>query len=76
MVGHEQSANDFAFQHVPLQDLCDIVFRTDPVPHSFRIDDHTGTQIAMVQTAGFVGANDTLQVEPLGFALEVCVKLF
>jgi hypothetical protein len=74
MVGHEQSSDDLSLQNMPFQDLCHVGFCSDPVPHSFRVDHHTGTQIAMVQAAGFIGAHKTLEIQSLCFAFKMCVK--
>ena len=76
MVRHEQPGDDLALDHVPFHDFRDIGFIADPVPDSFRIDDHAGTQVAMVEAPGFVRAHQPFQVQAFGFALEMGVKLF
>lgn len=76
MVGHEQSGNNLAFQDMPLHNFCHVGLSSDPVPHSLRIDHHTGTQLAMVEAAGFISANKTFEIQPLRFILEVRMKFF
>ncbi len=76
MVGHEQSGDDLSVQNMPFHDLCDVGFCPDPVPYSFRIDHYTRAQIAMIQAAGFVGANKTFEIQSLCLALEMRVKFF
>ena len=65
MVRHEQSGDDLAIQNMPFHDLCDVGFRTDPVPYSLRIDHDARTQLAMVQTAGLIGSNRAFDSQPL-----------
>ena len=76
MVGHEQAGDDLTVQDVPFHDLRDIGLCADPVPYSFRIDHDTRTELAMVEAAGFIGADQAFEIQPLRFTLEVCVKLF
>lgn len=76
MVRHEQSGDDLALQNMPFHDLCDVGFCTDPVPHALRINNHAGTQLAMVKAAGFIGADKTFEIQPFCLALEMRVKIF
>ena len=76
MVGHEQSRDDLALHNMFFHDLCHVGFCTDPIPHSLGIDHHTGAQLAMVKAAGFIGAYQTFEIQPLCFALEMRVKFF
>jgi hypothetical protein len=62
MVGHKQSGDDFPVQHVPFHDLCDIVLRTDPVPHAFRIDHDTWAEVTMIEATGFVCSDDPFEI--------------
>jgi hypothetical protein len=62
MVRHEQPSDDFAVQHVPLHDLGDIVLRTDPVPHAFRIDYDTWAEVTMIEATGFVGSDNPFEI--------------
>ena len=61
---------------MPFHDLGDIGFCSDPIPDPFGIDHQAGTQFTMVKTAGLVGPNKTFEIESLGFAFEMGVKLF
>ena len=70
MVRHQQAGHDLALDHVSFHDLRHIGFRFHGIPDPFRINHHTGPQSTVVETAGFVGPDDVLQVEPLGFLLE------
>lgn len=62
MVRHEQSSDNFTVQHVPLHDLGDIVLRTDPVPHAFRIDYDTWAEVTMIEATGFVCSDDPFEI--------------
>ena len=76
MVRHEQAGDDLAVQDVPFHDLRDIGFGADPVPDSFGIDHDTGAQLAMVEAAGFIRADEPFEIQPLRFSLEMGVKPF
>ena len=76
MVGHEQTGHDFAIQNVAFHDFSDIGFRLYTVPDAFGVDHDAGSLSAMVQTSGFIRADDVLQVQALGFRLEAGVQSF
>jgi hypothetical protein len=61
---------------MPFHDLGDIRLCADPIPDSFGIDHHAGTEVAMVQAAGLIGANKALEIESFGFTLEMGMKFF
>ena len=76
MVWHDQAGDDFAFDDVALHNFGDVGFGLDTVPDALRIDHNTGSLRAMVETAGLVGSHDILQIETLGFLLEMSVQGF
>ena len=76
MIRHQQAGDDFAIEDMPFHDFRDVGVRFDAVPDAFGIDDDAGPLRAMVQTAGFVRADDVFQVQTLGFSLEAGVKAF
>lgn len=76
MVRHQQAGHDFAFDHVSFHDLRHIGFRFHGVPDPLRINHHTGSQRTVVETAGFIGPDDVLQIEAFGFLLESCMQSF
>jgi hypothetical protein len=43
---------------MPFHDLRDIGFCADPIPNSFGIDHHAGTEGTMVQATGLIGADN------------------
>lgn len=76
MVGHEQSGHDLTLHDMPFHDLGHIGLRADPIPDSLRVDDHAGSHLAMVEAAGLVCADDSFEVQPFRFILEMGVELF
>ena len=61
---------------MPFHDLCDVGLRADPIPHSLWIDHDARTQLAVVQAAGFIGANKAFEIQPFCLTLEMRVKFF
>lgn len=76
MFGHEQPGDDFTLHHMPFHDLSHIGLRADPIPNSFGIDHHAGTEVTMVQATGLIGADNALEIESFGFAFEMSMKFF
>ena len=76
MIRHEQTGHDFAVQNVPFHNFGDVGFRFHAVPDAFGIDHDAGPLRAMVQTPGFVGTDNVLKVQALGFRLEARVQRF
>ena len=76
MVWHEQSSDDLALQNMPFHDLCDVSFCTHPVPHSLRIDHDTWAELTMIEATGLVCSDETFEIQPFRFALEVRMKFF
>lgn len=76
MVRHEQSGDHLTLYDMPFHDLCHVSFRADPVPDPFRIDDHAGSQFAMVQAAGLVCAHNPFEIQAFGLTLKVSMELF
>ena len=57
MVRHKQPGDDLTLHDMAFHDLCHISFCADPVPDPFRVNDHAGSQFAMVQAAGLIRAH-------------------
>ena len=76
MFRHKQPGDDFTLYYMPFHDLRDIGFCADPIPNSFGIDHHAGTEVTMVQAASLIGADNAFKVESLGFAFEMSMKSF
>lgn len=76
MIGHEKTFDDFAFQDVTFDDLCNIGFSSHPVPDALRINHDAWSILAMVQTAGLIGAHDAFEADALHFFLEEGMQAF
>lgn len=76
MVRHDQTRHHFALDHMTFHDFDHIVFRFDRVPDSLGINDDAGALRAVIETAGFIGAHDVLEVEALGFLFKSGVQVF
>ena len=58
MIGHEKAFDDFTLKDVTLDDFRDIGLSSHPIPDAFRVDHDARSVLAMVQTAGLIGADD------------------
>jgi hypothetical protein len=72
----EQKALDWTAVDEVLTDNLVNIFRVDEaVPDGVRIDDHYGAVLALVETAGFVGADFAFQPGVLDCVLESAFEL-
>ena len=76
MAGQDETGHDFAFDDMALHDFRHIGFGFDLIPHAFWVDDDARSFGAMVETAGFIGADDVFQVQPFRFLFETGVERF
>ena len=76
MIRHEQAGHDFAVDHVALHNFGDISLGFHAIPNTFRINDHTRPQGAVIKAAGFIGTHDIFQIQALGFVLEPGMQRF
>ncbi len=65
MIGHDEAGHDLALDDMALHDFRHIGFGFDLIPHAFRIDHHTRPFGTMIETPGFIGADDIFQIQPL-----------
>ena len=74
MLGHNEPCDDVAVYDVALHDFSDVGFSLHLIPHTFRINHHTGPLGAMIEAASFIGAHDVFQVQPLRFLFKAGVE--
>jgi len=76
VIGHDETGHDLAFNDVALHDFRHVGFGFDLIPHAFGIDYDARPLGAMIETPGFIRADDVLQIQPLRFLLKVRVERF
>ena len=76
LIGHQESFDEFSLYNVPLHDFLYIRLGGDAVPHAFGIDHHAWPLSAIIEAAGFVGANDPFEIESFRLLFETGVQGF
>jgi len=76
MIRHDETGHDFALDDMALHDFRHVGFCFHLIPHTLRIDYDARSLGAMIETPGFVGSNDVLQVQPLCFLLKTGMERF
>ncbi len=74
MSRHEQTFNQFTFDHVSFHNFSDVGFIPHPIPDAFRINDNAGTIFTMIQTACLIRADNAFEPESLDFLFEERVQ--
>jgi hypothetical protein len=74
-VGEEKALDGATMQQVLTDNLRNIFYVDEAVPNGLRIDDHDGAMLALVETAGFIGADLALQPCVLNGVLESSFEL-
>jgi len=59
MFRHKEPGDDVAFQNMLFHDLRHVGFCADPIPYSFGIHDHAGSEVAVIEATGLVGTDNT-----------------
>jgi hypothetical protein len=69
IVGDHETAHWLAADDMGLDDLVQIFLTYAAIPNRFGIDDHVGAVLALVKTAGLIGAHTTFEsaLGELGF---------
>ncbi len=75
-VGEAEALDGTIVEEVFGNDLLDVTRVYVPVPDGLGIDDDDGAVLALVEAAGFVGADVVLEAGFLDGVLERCFKLF
>jgi hypothetical protein len=75
-VGEAEALDGTIVEEVFGDDLVDVAGMDVAVPDGFGIDDDDGAVLALVEAAGFVGADVVLESGFLDGVLERCFKLF
>ncbi len=75
MAGHEEAFDDFPLENVAFDDFSHVRLGPNPIPHAFRVDDDAGTICAVIETSGFVGTDEPLEVVTFEFLLEKGMQL-
>lgn len=70
MTGHQEPFDRVSLHDVALHDFLHIRLGGDAIPDAFGIDDHARPLRAVVQTPGFIGTDDSFQVESFRLLFE------
>lgn len=76
LMGHQESFDKFPLHDVELHDFLHVCLGGDAIPDAFGIDHHARSLRTIVQTAGFVGADDPFQVQSFRLLLETGMQRF
>jgi hypothetical protein len=74
-VGEQKALDRTAVDEVLADNLVNVFYVDEAVPDGFGIDDYNGAVLALVETAGFVGADFALQPGVLDCVLEGAFQL-